>query len=168
MRTRRMLATAATGLAAATLLAVGIPTTASATATTSAVTPASGYGALITWQSGLGGYLWAQSTGGSLNVNGQPFQWYDSENSDGTWNEIDVYGHCLAAYGRSVVTENCNPTANHTTTNERWHEESQGSGNGWKLVSVANGYYLDWTGVGTWGSVYAHAGDANNANERWY
>ena len=95
MRTRRMLATATAGLAAATLLAVGIPTTASAAAP--AVTPASGYGALITWQSGLGGYLWAQSGGGSLNVNGQPFQWDDNENSDGTWNEVDVYGHCLAA-----------------------------------------------------------------------
>ena len=101
---------------------------------------AASYGALITWQSGLGGDLWAQTTGGGVNVYGSPFQWYDSENSDGTWNEVDVYGHCLAAYGRNVVTENCNPTPNHTTTAERWREESQGSGNGWKLVSAANGY----------------------------
>ncbi|MFI9274057.1 hypothetical protein ACIGXM_25620 [Kitasatospora sp. NPDC052896] len=144
--------------AAASLLTCGMSGSASA----------DGYGSPITWRSALGGWLWADQNGGSLNVISEPFQWYDSENSDGTWNEVDVYGHCLAAYGRNVVTENCNPTPNHTSANERWHEHFQGSGQGWNLISATTGYYLDETGSDTWGSVYAHDGNANNNNERWF
>ncbi|GAB2746353.1 hypothetical protein [Kitasatospora kifunensis] len=126
----------------------------------------------ITWQNGLydrAFYLFANeiNAGPVATVHGI-YHWHDVENSDGTWNEVDGSGRCLTGNGRNVYTENCNSSRNGTDAYERWHEINMGSGNGWKLQNVQSGYFLDWTGNPGWGTVYAHAGDANNANERWY
>jgi hypothetical protein len=130
----------------------------------------------VTWNNGAKArlyFLMAQSGGGPVTV-GDPINagthWYDVENSDGTWNEIDNWGRCLAAHGSAVVTENCNSAPNGTNSSERWHEHHyQNGSDGWELINASNGYYLDWTAASfNWGTVYAHNGEANNPNERWY
>jgi hypothetical protein len=161
-RTSRIVTTFLLGIVTASLLAVGV------------AAPASASSARM-WTNGLYSHAYYLQSDGdsqplSMAAGGSVESvWHEVLNSDGTYDEVDWSGYCLTAYGRNVLTMPCNSAVNATDGHMRWREINMGSGNGWKLQNVLNGYYLDWTGASTAANtVYAHAGDANNPNERWY
>ncbi|MFD7645849.1 hypothetical protein ACFV4P_35010 [Kitasatospora sp. NPDC059795] len=142
-----------------------------ATAMVSALTlglagPASADGS-VTWKNGkTSWYLGSQPNGGGLTTMNYYWHWQDIQNSDGTWNEVDQFGHCLTGYGSQAYTETCNSGRDGTNAYQRWREINTGSG--WKLQNVQSGGFLDESGNTGYGSVYVNSIDWNNQNQRWY
>lgn len=123
----------------------------------------------VSWKNGTDGlYLFSQQNGGSVAVAPGAWQWHDVQNSDGSWNEVDRFGHCLTGYGSQAYTENCNSGRDGTNSYERWREVWVGSGKGFKLQNVQSGGFLDNSGNGGFGAVYVNGTDYNNQNQRWY
>ncbi|WP_405882619.1 hypothetical protein OG762_31030 [Streptomyces sp. NBC_01136] len=132
---------------------------------TSGSASADGYG--ITWRNGkTGNYLTAYyngKVGDDAHYQGES-DWNDIENSDGTWNEVNVHlGQCLTGYYAQVYTENCNSGTNGTNSWERWYEWPTSTG--WELKNVETGYILDDDG---YDNVYANSTDWANSNQRWH
>ncbi|MFI1165786.1 hypothetical protein ACH4UM_19765 [Streptomyces sp. NPDC020801] len=91
------------------------------------------------------------------------YDWYDFQNSDGSYNEAPGGGNCLTGYYRQVYTESCNARRDQTNWWQRWYEISTSTG--WKLKNRETGYILDDEGHG---GIYANVNDVNSSqNQRW-
>ncbi|MFI9254638.1 hypothetical protein [Streptomyces sp. NPDC053069] len=115
---------------------------------------------------GWGDYQ-GQVKGGMGGTGWEP-QWWDIQNSDGSWNETAGTnetpgpGRCMTGYWRQVYTEPCNPYRDQTNNWQRWREIPTNTG--WKLQNVQTGWILDDEGHG---GIYANDHDYGNANQRW-
>ncbi|MEU9986247.1 hypothetical protein AB0E10_05435 [Streptomyces sp. NPDC048045] len=150
-------------MAKALLVATAVP---ALLVSTSAAASADGW---VTWKNQKSGlYLTANNSGAVKGdwampgVNETAYQWYDTSNSDGSYNESNGYGMCLVGYYRQVYTEGCNSRRDQTNWWQRWYEISTSSG--WKLKNRQTGWILDDEGHG---GIYANSGDYNNSNQRW-
>ncbi len=103
--------------------------------------------------------------GGRYDPEVRNHDWYETLNSDGTWNIGNGFGHCLTAYERSVYTERCNAAANQTNAWQRWKEIKTPTG--WKLKNLQSGWILDDDG---YGHIYANSNDVGDSdlNQRWH
>ncbi|MEV5283503.1 hypothetical protein ACFYMW_25230 [Streptomyces sp. NPDC006692] len=101
---------------------------------------------------------------GGVPGTGWDYEWWDIQNSDGSWNETQGTnpGRCLTGYYRQVYTEPCNAWRDGTNSWQRWSEISTSTG--WKLQNRQTGYVLDDEGSG---GIYANETDWNNSNQRW-
>ncbi|WP_153068650.1 hypothetical protein [Streptomyces orinoci] len=92
--------------------------------------------------------------------------WYDIQNSDGSWNEVNANtGWCLTSYDTQVYTEPCNSAKDGTNWYQRWYEIKTDAG--WKLQSRMSGYTLDGGADPTTNNVYANPKDYGNSFQRW-
>ncbi|MEW2490389.1 hypothetical protein [Streptomyces sp. NPDC048411] len=99
---------------------------------------------------------------GSVLWDGPNSNWYDIQNSDGSWNEQGGLG-CLTGYGRQVYTEPCDSRRDMTNWWQRWYEISTPTG--WKLQNKQTNYILDDAGNG---AIYANENDVSTSkNQRW-
>ncbi|MFJ4798835.1 hypothetical protein [Kitasatospora purpeofusca] len=95
--------------------------------------------------------------------------WYDIQNSDGSWNEVNAQtGWCLTSFSnQAVYTEPCSSGKDATNWWQRWYEIQTPTG--WKLQSRMTGFILDSGGPYP-NNVYANPtdwGDSNSA-QRWH
>ncbi|GAB2725945.1 hypothetical protein [Kitasatospora kifunensis] len=154
MRKARAIQASAVALTAVSLLTFGMASSASADGT-------------VTWRNGINRYYLTSTgrAGAGLTVSPSSQSWFDTQAPDGNWYEVDQWGYCLTNVGSgpAVTTDPCNSVYGY----QEWKEIN--TGNGWKLQNASTGNFLDWTGASlNLGTVYAHTGDANNMNERWY
>ncbi len=139
-------------MAKALLVATAVP---ALLVSTSVAASADGW---VTWKNQKSGYYLTANSGGTVKgnwampgVNETEYQWYDTSNSDGSYNESNGYG-----------TEGCNSRRDQTNWWQRWYEISTSSG--WKLKNRQTGWILDDEGHG---GIYANSTDYNNSNQRW-